>query len=126
MEQITITIHTYSGPPGKIFKGPRSIAEAAFLDFMTDNPDMIDDGYIKVSYKHLTAVSHNKIPMLALNDCYKILFFEEDLKNQSSEEGGVDDLEIEVEDKDMEESATDLEEPIEDSIEEDDNQETEE
>lgn len=128
MEQITITIHTYSGPPGKIFKGPRSITEAAFLEFMSDNPDVIDDGYIKVTYKHLTAVSHNKVPVLALNDCYKVLFFEDDLKNQ--EEGNIDDLEVETEDKDLEETSTDLEEPIDDSIEEpivdDDNHEIEE
>lgn len=113
MELITITVHTYSGPPGKIFKGPRSIAELAFFDYMADNPDIVDNGYIKVTFKHLSAVSHNKVPLLALNDCYKVLFFEEDLKAQAEEtDVSEDDLELEDEERNVDESTSDLEENV--------------
>ena len=123
MEQITITMHSYSGPPGKIFKGPRTVTEAAFLDYMNDNPDAVEDGYIKVAYKHLSAISHNKVPILALNDCYKVLFFEPET---NGEEVSEDDLEITEEEVINDEDPSDLEEEIDDSpddevIEEDDN-----
>ena len=92
MEAITITINFYCDHPKKVFSGPRSLVEMEFFNYVEDNKELWDDAYIKVRYNGLAAISNNKLPLYALNECYKTLF----LYGPPEEKGRPDPDDLEV------------------------------
>ncbi len=92
MEPITITINFYCDHPQKTISGPRSLVEMEFFNYVEDNKELWEDAYIKVKYNGLAAISHNKLPLYALNECYKTLFLYG--PPEEKERPDIDDLEV--------------------------------